>query len=244
MIRVSPIWVFKAPPKSARGGEWSAVATVILVVLASLATVVLVVTPAHASATASALEPRSLARAQAIRTQLDARYRSMPGRGLAVTEASPTGVVESFTLLTPDLLETRVLAADNGIYFAVCPVRATCPYPARRLARPAADLAPRRLALELALRTFIETSANLVVVSLPTPSFSVFIVQRSELAREVEMPTLARTLRRDPVGGLSASLEGIVDRVTRPRVFRFLALEPTASGRTSWVGLPRWPTVT
>lgn len=216
----------------------------IRLVLAPLATVLLAVAPAHASATASALEPRSLARAQAIRAQLDARYRSMPGRGLAVTEASPTGVVESFTLLTPDLLETRVFAADNGIYFAVCPVRATCPYPARRLARPAADLATRRLALELALRTFIETSADLVVVSLPTPRFIVFIVERGELAREVEIPTLARALKRDPSRALSASLEGIVDRVTRPRVFRFMGLEPTATGRTSWAGLPRWPTVT
>ena len=51
----------------------------------------------------------SLARAQTIRAQLDARYRVMRGRGLAVTEATSTGVVESFTLLTFDLLETRLL---------------------------------------------------------------------------------------------------------------------------------------
>lgn len=243
MTPISPIRCLNARPRSARAGQWSALASRIRLVLAALATVLLALAPAHASATASALEPRSLARAQAIRAQLDARYRSMPSRGLAVTEASPTGVVESFTLLTPHLLETRVLAADNGIYFAVCPVPATCPYPARRLARPAAELAPRRLGLELALHTFIETSADLVVVSLPTPRFLVFIVQRSELAREVEMPTLARALKRDPSRELSASLEHIVDRVTRPRVFRFLGLEATPSGRTSWAGLPRWPTV-
>ena len=57
--------------------------------------------PAHAASTASALEPRSLARAQTIRAELDSRYRAMPGHGLAVTEATSTGVVESFALLTP-----------------------------------------------------------------------------------------------------------------------------------------------
>jgi hypothetical protein len=196
--------------------------------------------PAKGSSASSALEPRTLARAQAIRAQVNARYRAVPGRALAVTEASSTGVVESFTLLTPDLLETRVLAADNGIYYAICPLRAVCPYPATRLARPAADRLPRRLALELALRTFLETSADLVAVSLPTPRFIVFIVERAELAREVNVPALADALDGDPSRALSVSLEGIVDRVTRPRTFLSFGLEPTPSGRDSWVGLPRW----
>ena len=122
-----------------------------------------------------------------------------------MTEASSTGVVESFTLLTPNLLETRVLAADNGVYYAICPVRATCPYPATRFARPAADLATRRLALELALSTFLETSADVVAVSLPTPRFIVIIVERAELAREVDLPALANALDGDPSRALSAS---------------------------------------
>ena len=196
--------------------------------------------PAQAPSTASALEPRSLARAQAIRGQVDARYRLLPGRKLTVTEATSTRVVESFTLLTPDLLETRVLAADNGIYYAICPLRATCPYPATRFARPATDLFPRRLALELALRTFLETSADVVAVSLPTPRFIAFIVERAELAREVDLPALANALDGDPSRALSASLGRIVDRVTRPRTFLSLGLEQTPSGRDSWVGLPRW----
>ncbi|MBA2461074.1 MAG: hypothetical protein H0V45_04810 [Actinobacteria bacterium] len=199
--------------------------------------------PAHAALTASALEPRSLARAQTIRAQLDARYRILPGRGLAVTEATSTGVVESFTLLTPDLLETRFLPADNGIYYAICPVRTTCPYPARRLARPAAELAPRRLALELALRTFLETSASVVAVSLPTQRFIAFVVEREELAREVDFRALTRALSGNPARTLSASLQGIVDRLTRPRVFLSMGLEPTQSGRDSWAGIPRWPSV-
>ncbi len=196
--------------------------------------------PAEASSTASALEPRALARAKAIRGQVDARYRLLPGRKLTVTEATSTGVVESFKLLTPDLLETRVLAADNGIYYAICAVRATCPYPTRRSARPAADPVPRRLALELALRTFLETSADIVAVSLPTPRFILFVVERTELAREVDLPTLAKALDGDPSRALSASLEGVVDRVTRARLFLFLGLEATPSGRDSWAGLPRW----
>ena len=197
--------------------------------------------PAHAASTASALEPGSVARAQTIRAQLDARYRVLPGRGLAVTEATSTGVVESFELLTPDLLETRFLPAVNGIWYTICPVRATCPYPARRFARPAAELAPRRLALELALRTFLETSASLVAVSLPAPRLIAFVVEREELAREVDVRALTRALSGDPGRALSASLQTTVDRVTRPRVFVATGLEPAPNGRDCWAGIPRWP---
>src|SRR5512144_3319732 len=83
---------------------------------------------------AASAEPAPLALAQTIRAELDARYRLVPGRPLAVTEASTTGVVESLTLFSADPLETRTVAADNGVYFAICPPRATCPFPARRLA--------------------------------------------------------------------------------------------------------------
>lgn len=199
--------------------------------------------PVAASPTASALDPTSLARAQTIRVQIGARYRVIPGAGLTVTEATSTGVLESFTLLTPDLLETRVLPADNGIYYAICSARATCPYPAPRYARPAADLVSRRLALELAVRTFLETSADVVAVSLPTPRFVAYIVVRDELARELDLPTLANALDGDPSRALSASLRAVVDRATRPRVFLAWGLEPTPSGRDSWIGVPRWPTV-
>ena len=202
------------------------------------------VSPVLASPSAAALEQKSLARAQAIRSQMDARYRAMPGRGLGVTEASSTGVIESFELLTPDLLETRVLPADNGIWYGTCTRRAVCPYPARRSARPAADLAPRRLALELALRTFLETSVDVVGVSLPTAQFTAFIVERTELAREVDLSTVAEALAGDPSRALAASLARVVDRVTAPRVFEGMGLEPMPSGKDSWVGVPRWPDFT
>lgn len=199
-----------------------------------------VLLPGHAAPNGLALEPSALAGAQAIRAQVDSRYRRVPGRKLAVTEASSTGVVEAFKLLTSDLLETRFVPADNGIYYAICPVRASCPYPARRFARGAADLVPRRLALELALRTFLETSATVVAVSLPTPSFVLFVIERAELAREFDIRTLVTTLGGDPSRALAAPLEAVVNRVTRPRVFVFLGLEPTPNGRASWAGLPRW----
>lgn len=214
------------------------------VAIALLAVATVTALPVQASSTASVLEPRSLSRAQTIRAQVDARYRGLPGRGLAVTEATSTGVVESFALLTPDLLETRFLPADNGVWYAICPVRATCPYPARRFARTAADLVPRRLALELALRTFLETSADVVGVSLPTPRFIALIVERNELARAVDMPALAKALAGDPSRALAASLAQVVDRVTRPRVFLAMGLEPMPSGRDLWAGVPRWPAVT
>jgi hypothetical protein len=197
--------------------------------------------PVQASSAASTLEPRSLARAQTIRAELDARYRVLPGRGLAVTEATSTGVVESFSLLTPDLLEMRVLAADNGVWYAICPVRAICPYPSRHLARSTADIVPRRLALGLALRTFLETSADVVGVSLPSRSFMAFVIERKELAREVDVRQLATALRGDPARTLSASLQAVVERVTRPRVFVGVGLEPTPNGGDSWVGIPRSP---
>lgn len=198
--------------------------------------------PAQAAPTMSDVEPKAVTSAETIRAEIGARYRRLPGRKLAVTEATSTGVLESFTLLTADLLEARIVAADNGVYFAICPVRATCPYPARRFARPAADFLPRRLALELALRTFLETSATVVAVSLPTPRFILFVVERDELAREVDMPALAKALSDDPAD-TPAGLRTIVDKVTRRGVFVFLGMESTANGRESLAGVPLWPTV-
>ena len=172
--------------------------------------------------------------AQTIRAELDVRYRAPRRGGLAVTEASSTGVVESFTLVTSDLVDTRVVPAGNGIYYAVCPARASCPYPARRLARPAADLDSRQLALELAVRTFLETSVDIVAVSLPTVRFTAFIVERDE----IDLEAVARTLASGP----SQSVRATVDRVTRPRIFLAVGLESTPSGGDTWLGLPRWPT--
>jgi hypothetical protein len=197
--------------------------------------------PVETASAGSTLAPRSLAHAQTIRAEVDARYRTL-GRGLAITEASSTGVLESYSLLTSNLLSTRVLPAGNGIYYAICPPGATCPYPARGFAQEAASIVPRRVALELAVRTFLETSAQLVAVSLPTATYTALVIERAELARAVDLSTLAKALRGRP-SLLSASLGGLVDRVTRPSVFVALSLDPTAGGRSSWAGIPRWPTL-
>ena len=199
-----------------------------------LLTAVVGTSTARASSTAPELTPQSLQHAQTIRSELDVRYRAARRGGLAVTEASSTGVVESFTLVTSDLLGTRVVPAGNGIYYAVCPAGASCPYPARRHARAAADPGARRLALELAVRTFLETSVDVVAVSLPTLRFMALIVERSE----VDVEAVARTLASGP----PQSIRAIVDRVTRPRIFVAAGLETTPSGRDTWLGVPRWPT--
>lgn len=204
-------------------------------IIASLALVLVVgaASNARASSTASELTPQSLRHAQTIRAELTARYRGPRRGGLTVTEASSTGVVESFTLVKPDLLEARILPAENGIYYAICPARASCPYPSRRLARTAADIGVRTLALELAVRTFLETSVDVVAVSLPTLRFMAFIVQRDE----IDLEAVARALASGP----AESVQATVDRLTRPRIFVAVGLEPTPSGRDTWLGLPRWP---
>ena len=117
-------------------------------ILVALATAALAVgaaaaLPAPVSADLSPAEPGALAHAREIRAEVDARYRRPHGPKLAVTEASTTGVIDSFTLFGNALEEPRVVPADNGIYYAICPVGATCPYPGRS-ARPATAFLPRR----------------------------------------------------------------------------------------------------
>lgn len=180
------------------------------------------------------LDPLALTQARAIKAEVSARY--VRGPKLKVTEASPTNSLEYYLLLTADFLGLQVVPADNGIHYAICPVGATCPYPAR--SRPASAFAPRREALELAARTFLETSATLVAVSLPTPDYVLFIVERDELAREADLHGLARALSGNPARAPAASLRDIVDEITLPRLFLVLGLEPTPSGRQALGAVP------
>ena len=89
--------------------------------------------PARASESVSELEPQSLVRAKAIRSHVNARYGRLSGRRLAVTEVTSMGVVESVSLMTDPLEPLHVIPADNGIYFALCSVRASAH---TRLGRP------------------------------------------------------------------------------------------------------------
>ena len=198
------------------------------------------VTATAAVAGSNSLGPLALSQARTIKAEITARYVRPAGPKLAVTEASSTGVIESFLLLTADLLGLRVVPADNGIHYAICPLRATCPYPGPRSARPASAFAPRRQALELALRTFLETSATVVSVSLPTRDYVFFLIERDELDQAVDMAALARALSGNPARTPAASLRRIVDEITRPRLFVPIGLEPTPNGRDSLGAAPLW----
>jgi hypothetical protein len=168
----------------------------------------------------------ALALARQIGAGVDARYP-----GLRVSETSSTAVIESLTLFGAD--EPRVVPADRGIYYAVCPNRATCPYPGRA-ARPPTALAPRRVALELALRTFLETSADLVVVSLPARRFILLVLERNAIEPQSVSESLAPYAPVDR----SLQLHALVDGETLAHLYVPLALAPTASGRDS---LFAWP---
>jgi hypothetical protein len=98
---------------------------------------------------------------------------------------------------------------------------------------------PRRQALELALRTFLETSAAVVSVSLPTPEYIFFLVERDEL-RGVNVAALAKALSGNPARSPAASLRRTVDEITRPRLFVPLGLEPSPSGRESLGAVALW----
>jgi hypothetical protein len=227
LIRIRPIrlLVAAAQPLGAIGRR--NVPRKLPLALVTLAAAVAAV-PAYSSATASALEPDSLTRARIIRAEINTQYRLMPGRKLVVTEATSTGVVQSLTLVTDWLEPPRVVPADNGIYFAICSARATCPYPGRSAAWPEVAFLPRRQALELALRTFLETSASLVVVALPTAEPAWVVFQRDDLLPSIDAPALLDQLARHPAV-IDTPLRERVGRLSRPRLFSPLPILPLPS---------------
>ena len=184
--------------------------------------------PLHSPATALALAPDALTRAQAIRADVNARYRLLRGRKLVVTAATSTGGASMLVLMTADWLEGRMVPMDNGLFFDTCSARARCPYPARWAAWPVAAFVPRRLALELALRTLLETSVSLVVVSLPTaqPVWAVF--ERDDLLANIDAPAVLDRLGSSPAV-TDLPLRELVFRLTRPRLLAPAALAPDDS---------------
>ena len=199
----------------------------ILVALLALAAGV---SPASGASGTRSTSTDSLARAATIQAEVDARYP-----GLRVTEASSTAVIDSVTLFTSEA-DPRVVPAENGIYFAVCPIRATCPYPGRSARAPSA-FAPRLVALELAVRTFLETEADLVLVSLPTPRFVLLVFERAEL----DSRAISGDISNDPPRQASLQLRSVVDSATLPHLFGPFALESCPNGRDTLLALSLAP---
>ncbi len=146
--------------------------------LVALAASIAAALPARAAATTT----ETLALAEQIRADADAHYQS-----LAVTEASTTDVVDSLVLLGGPHEQPLVLSAENGVYFAICSRQARCPYPGRAAWSPNARV-PRQLAHELAIRTLNETTADLVVVSLPTARPAFLVVKRGVAFEQLFVP--------------------------------------------------------
>jgi len=199
--------------------------------LSRIALVVIAIAMAAAGASPARSEPsRSLktlatpvadamlTRAHLIRAEVDARYRPRQRAGLAVTEASPTGVIDSFTLFIGAAQDPRVVPSTDGIYYAICPVRATCPYPGRS-SRSAVAFLPLRAALELTVRTFLESPADLVVVSLPTRRFVLLVVERDEFLESVDVQALRDALAARPRSAADRRLRRLVVELARPRLF-------------------------
>lgn len=191
--------------------------------------------PAWAAESASKLQPQALVRAKAIRNEVNARYRRLPGRKLAVTEVTTMGIVESVSLLGDPLEPARAVPADNGLYFVLCSVRAKCPHPPRSAAWPAAAFRSRRQALELAVRAFSQTTVDLVVVALPTWSPTWVVFERDDLSPEIGAP-LRDQLTADPRFA-DAGLRAVVERLTRPRTFVPLGIEEVAPGRETFFAM-------
>ena len=207
-------------PSRSRRCRWSAV----IVVAVGLAPAV-ALSPASVSARPSALAPGALSHERSIRAEVNARYLRVPRRRLVVTEATTMGVVDSLTLLDPSQPQPlRVVPADNGIYFAICSTGARCPYPGRS-AWPARAFMPRREALELALRTFLETTVSLVVVELPTAEPVWLVFERDDLLRTIDAEAARGQLASDPAVA-DQPLRQLVERLTRPRLFVPLPVLP------------------
>ena len=214
------------------------ISTAVLVAIGFLA----VASLSHAAPPTSESVSVRLERAETIRADAHARLHLLPGAQLRLAAPTTMDEIESFMLLSEDLLGQHFVAAANGVWYSICARRGPCVAPARRLTRPAADHVARRLALELAVRTFLETDASVVAVSLPTPRVVVVVLVREELARGADLDSLASMLRRQPVHvAPSAGLRDLVDTLTRPRTYLYVGLESGPNGGPAWGGMPRWP---
>jgi len=175
----------------------------------------------------------TLQRAREIAREVETRHHPAAGTRSVVTDVSLTLVVASVELGASGSQPARSIPADNGVHFAVCPVgTAMCAAPGRGVSRRASSAAGR-VGLELALRTFLETPATLVVVSLPRagrrPTALVF--ERSFL-RGIDADSLLRQLGEDATAG------DRLDRAARRHLVALAGLASYSQTRDTLLAVP------
>lgn len=173
--------------------------------------------------------------AHARRIALQVGQRSGRTSRLAVSDVSLTLIVATIELGAGRSRPARSISADEGIHFAVCPTAtSTCLAPARDGAQAAARAA-RRLGLELALRTFLETSARLVVVALPSVKEPIALVFERSLLDAIDGEASLRRLHRNAV-----SL-GRLDRIASAHLVALAGLVSYSQTRDSLLVVPLDP---
>lgn len=143
----------------------------------------------------------TLQRAKGITRQVESRDHPAAVRRIDVTDVSLTLVVASIELGANGSQPARSIPADSGVHFAVCPLGTTmCAASGPGVSRLAASAA-LRVGLELALRTFLETQATLVVVSLPrAEGRSTALVFERSFLRGIDADALLRQLGEEATG--------------------------------------------
>ncbi|MEO5575332.1 MAG: hypothetical protein ABIR67_10695 [Gaiellaceae bacterium] len=123
---------------------------------------------------------------------------------LPVSGAATTAGVATLELIDPLLWSGRSVSAGNGVYFSLCDRGSLRPCSVGRGAVTA-----RRQAVELALTTFRDTAADLVVVGLPqTPTRHVLLVFERDLLSTPGLDPLRESADRlYAMGGLVAYSE-------------------------------------
>ncbi len=175
----------------------------------------------------------TLQRARGITRGVEARDRQAARTRFDVTDVSLTLVVASVEVGASGSQPARSIPADNGIHFAVCPAgTAMCAGPGRGVSRRASSAA-RRVGLELALRTFLETPATLVVVSLPgAEGRSPALVFERSFLRGIDAEALLRQL------GEVATAADRLDRLARRHLVALAGLVSYSPTRDSLLTVP------
>ena len=179
--------------------------------------------------------------ATGIAREVERRYRLPDGRALRVAEVTSTLPVASIEVVARDAGQ-RSIATDNGIFFELCG-RGTVSHCAlqRRGGTGASALLARSQALELALRTFRDTRAAVVVVSLPqSATREAWLVFERASLRAVDTPVLLRHLHAGEPGA-SLSLARRVDSLTLGRLFTPAGLVSHSETTDSVVAVPLSP---